>query len=40
MACCQVLVEEGVIQGQTVSVDATNWEGNAALCSIVRRDYD
>jgi transposase len=34
----KVLVEEGLIQGQTVAIDATLLEANAALRSIVRRD--
>lgn len=34
----KVLIEEGLVQGQTVSVDATTLEANAALKSIVRRD--
>jgi transposase len=34
----KVLVEHGLIKGQTVSVDATTLEANAALKSIVRRD--
>ena len=34
----QMLVEEGLLAGQTVSVDATTLEANAALRSIVRRD--
>lgn len=34
----KVLIEEGLVQGQTVSVDATTLEANAALRSIVRRD--
>ena len=34
----RVLNEEGLISGQTVSVDATTLEANAALKSIVRRD--
>ena len=33
-----VLVKEGLIRGQTVSIDATPLEANAALKSIVRRD--
>ena len=33
-----VLVKEGLIRGQTVSIDATTLEANAALKSIVRRD--
>ena len=34
----EVLLEEGLLEGQTVSVDATTLEANAALRSIVRRD--
>jgi len=34
----EILVEEGLLEGQTVSVDATTLEANAALRSIVRRD--
>jgi len=34
----KILVEEGLLQGQTVSVDATTLEANAALRNIVRRD--
>jgi transposase len=34
----QVLVEEGLISGQTISIDATTLEANAAMKSIVRRD--
>ena len=34
----QILAEEGLLEGQTVSVDATTLEANAALRSIVRRD--
>jgi transposase len=34
----KVLVEQGLVKGQTVSVDATTLEANAALKSIVRRD--
>lgn len=34
----KILVKEGLINGQTVSVDATTLEANAALKSIVRRD--
>jgi transposase len=34
----QILAEEGLVQGQTVSIDATTLEANAALRSIVRRD--
>jgi len=34
----QILAEEGLLAGQTVAVDATTLEANAALRSIVRRD--
>ena len=34
----KILVEEGLLEGQTVSVDATTLEANAALRNIVRRD--
>ena len=34
----QVLAKEGLVRGQTVSVDATTLEANAAMQSIVRRD--
>jgi len=34
----RILVKEGLIRGQTVSIDATTLEANAALKSIVRRD--
>ena len=34
----KILLEEGLLKGQTVSVDATTLEANAALRSIVRRD--
>src|SRR5919198_5099168 len=34
----QILVKEGLISGQTISIDATTLEANAALKSIVRRD--
>jgi transposase len=34
----QVLVEAGLLSGQTVSIDATTLEANAALKSIVRRE--
>ena len=34
----RVLVGEGLIRGQTVSIDATTLEANAAMKSIVRRD--
>ncbi len=34
----QVLIKEGLISGQTVSIDATTLEANAAMKSIVRRD--
>jgi transposase len=34
----QVLAKEGLLQGETLGVDATTLEANAALRSIVRRD--
>ena len=34
----KILMEEGLVEGQTVSIDATTLEANAALKSIVRRD--
>jgi transposase len=34
----RILVEEGLLSGQTVSIDATTLEANAAMKSIVRRD--
>lgn len=34
----QVLGEEGLIEGQTVAIDATTLEANAAMRSIRRRD--
>jgi transposase len=34
----KILVEEGLLSGQTISVDATTLEANAAMKSIVRRD--
>src|SRR5436305_3756542 len=34
----QILNEEGLVSGRTVSIDATTLEANAALKSIVRRD--
>jgi len=34
----KILASEGVIDGQSVSIDATTLEANAALRSIVRRD--
>jgi transposase len=33
-----ILTAEGLIQGQTISIDATTLEANAAMKSIVRRD--
>ncbi len=33
-----ILADEGLVQGQTVSVDSTTLEANAALRSIVRQD--
>ncbi len=34
----QCLAEEGLVRGQTIGIDATTLEANAALRSIVRRD--
>ncbi|MGI8746067.1 MAG: transposase [Bryobacteraceae bacterium] len=34
----KILAEEGLVRGQTVSIDATTLEANAALRSLVRRD--
>jgi transposase len=34
----KILIEEALVEGRTVSIDATTWEANAALRSIVRRD--
>jgi len=34
----KILAEEGLINGRTISIDATTLEANAALKSIVRRD--
>src|SRR5580692_12158945 len=34
----KILTEEGLIKGQTISIDATTLEANAAMKSIVRRD--
>jgi transposase len=34
----KILVEEGLVEGKTVSIDATILEANAALRSLVRRD--
>lgn len=34
----KILTEEGLVQGKTVSIDATMLEANAALRSLVRRD--
>lgn len=34
----KVLAEEGLVEGRTVSLDATTLEANAALRSLVRRD--
>jgi transposase len=36
----KILVEEGLVEGKTVSIDATTLEANAALRSLVRRDND
>jgi transposase len=35
-----ILTREGLIQGQTISIDATTLEANAAMKSIVRRDNE
>jgi len=35
----KVLTEEGLIRGQTITIDATTLEANAAMKSIVRREY-
>jgi len=34
----KILIKEGLVQGQTISIDATTLEANAAMKSIVRRD--
>ena len=34
----KILAEEGLVEGKTVSIDATTLEANAALRSLVRRD--
>lgn len=34
----QVLVEEGLLEGQSITIDATTLEANAAMRNIVRRD--
>ena len=34
----KVLVDEGLVRGKTISIDATTLDANAALRSIVRRD--
>lgn len=34
----QILTEEGLIRGRTISIDATTLEANAAMKSIVRRE--
>src|ERR1700686_25695 len=34
----RILTEEGLINGQTIAIDATTLEANAAMKSIVRRD--
>jgi transposase len=36
----KILSEEGLVEGKTVSIDATTLEANAALRSLVRRDND
>jgi transposase len=35
-----MLAEEGLLKGNTVAIDGTTLEANAALRSIVRRDTD
>jgi transposase len=35
-----ILTVEGLIQGQTISIDATTLEANAAMKSIIRRDNE
>ncbi len=35
-----ILTKEGLIQGQTIAIDATTLEANAAMKSIVRRDNE
>jgi transposase len=34
----KILAEEGLVEGKTISIDATTLEANAALRSVVRRD--
>ena len=34
----QILIQSGLIKGQTISIDSTTLEANAAMRSIVRRD--
>jgi transposase len=34
----QRLAEAGLVKGRMVGIDATTWEANAALRSVVRRD--
>lgn len=34
----KILIKEGLVQGETVSIDATTLEANAALRAIIRRD--
>jgi transposase len=34
----KILAEEGLVEGKTISIDATTLEANAALRSLVRRD--
>jgi transposase len=34
----KILCEEGLVEGKTVSIDATTLEANAAMRSLVRRD--
>ena len=36
----KILAEEGLVEGKTISIDATTLEANAALRSLVRRDND
>src|SRR6202163_994232 len=37
-ATLKILAEEGLVEGKTVSIDATTLEANAALRSLVRRE--
>ena len=34
----KILIQEGLVEGQTISIDATTLEANAAMRSIVRKD--